>query len=221
MKDRTLARNLATDHLAQGDPTGWFESLYAAAAGDAQNIPWADLRPNIHLVAWLDAHGVRGEGKRALVVGCGLGDDAEELARREFDVTAFDVASTAIAWCRRRFPHTRVAYQVADALHPPSQWTRAFDFILESYTLQALPAGPRDEAMRSISKLVAPGGSLLVICRGRDEGDDEPLEPPWPLTRAELRRACNESLVEASFEDFIEQGEEPVRRFRVLFAGSR
>jgi SAM-dependent methyltransferase len=216
MKDRTIAQNLAAEHLAQGDPTGWFEPLYAAAGGDAQNIPWADLEPNIHLVSWLDAHTIRGDGKRALVVGCGLGDDAEELARRGFNVTAFDISPTAIAWCRKRFPTSRVAYRAADALHPPAEWVGAFDFIHESYTLQAIPVQPRYEALKGISKLVAPEGTLLVICRGSDAGDEEPLVPPWPLTRDELLQGVEGALVETSFEDFIEDGDPPIRRFRIV-----
>ncbi len=44
--NRAIARELAGQHLAEGDPLGWFETLYAAAAGDSSVIPWADLTPN-------------------------------------------------------------------------------------------------------------------------------------------------------------------------------
>src|SRR5262245_10456194 len=114
MKDRTFAQNIAKEHLEKNDPTGWFEPLYAAAAGDAGSIPWADLAPNPNLIKWLDDHAIAGNGRRALVVGCGLGDDAEELARRGFAVTAFDISPTAIEWCRKRFADTPVSYCVAD-----------------------------------------------------------------------------------------------------------
>lgn len=92
---RTRARELATDFINRGDPKGWFEALYAEASGNAQHIPWADLVPNPQLVNWtvnwtvnwIDANAVRGAGQRALIVGCGLGDDAELLAERGFNVT--------------------------------------------------------------------------------------------------------------------------------------
>ena len=37
-------------------------------------------------------------------------DDAEALATQEYQVTAFDISPTAIAWCRERFPNTTVNY---------------------------------------------------------------------------------------------------------------
>src|SRR5687768_9193611 len=100
MGNRELARSLARKHLPEGDALGWCEALYAGALDDVSAIPWADLRPNPNVVGWLDARGGPG-GRKALVVGCGLGDDAEELARRGFEVTAFDIAPTAVRWCGR------------------------------------------------------------------------------------------------------------------------
>lgn len=220
MTQRDSARDLAQKHLAAGDPVGWFEALYASAAAssDAAAIPWADLAPNPNLLDWFDAHPVPGAGRRALVVGCGLGDDAEELARRGFEVTAFDVAPTAIAWCKRRFPQSRVRYVVADMLDPPAAWAGAFEFILESYTLQALPPDPRARAERSLAGFLAPAGELLVICRAR-EPDEPEGQAPWPLTRDELTRfAAQSGLVEQAFEDYLDGHESPpVRRFRAAY----
>src|SRR5690349_8682404 len=121
---RAGARALAAAALQRGDPTGWFEELYAGAAG-AGEVPWADLVPNPSMVQWLDREGVTGDGGRALKVGAGLGDDAEELARRGFVVTAFDIAPSAVTWARRRFPGSPVEYVVADALAPPAEWAGA------------------------------------------------------------------------------------------------
>lgn len=82
MIDRALARRLAADAVSNGKPLEWFETLYREAGGDASVIPWADMRVNPNLAAWLEREGVDGTGGRALVVGCGLGDDAEALAFR-------------------------------------------------------------------------------------------------------------------------------------------
>jgi protein-L-isoaspartate O-methyltransferase len=48
-------------------------------------------------------------GKRALVVGCGLGYDAEFLARLGYAVTGFDVAPTAIERAVRENPGSAAA----------------------------------------------------------------------------------------------------------------
>ena len=145
---RAKARQLAQEFAQRGDATGWFERLYSQAQGNEQAIHWADQETNPNLVRWLDRRNVAGQGKLALVVGCGLGDDAEELAHRGFEVVAFDIAPTAIAWCQQRFPHSPVAYVVADVLDPPSAWQGGFDFVLEAYTLQVLPADVREPRHR-------------------------------------------------------------------------
>jgi SAM-dependent methyltransferase len=182
---RRRARALAYEYVSRGDAVGWFEPLYRQAAGDPRAIQWADLRPNPHLMEWAGRVGLKGDGSRALVVGCGLGDDAEALSVLGFRVVAFDVAPTAVEWSRRRFPNSAVEYVVADLLTPAAGWQGAFDFVLEAYTLQVLPPNERAVAVGRIAELVAPGGTLLVLARGR-EPDDDPGHMPWPLVRSDL-----------------------------------
>ena len=211
---RTTAREAAAKAVEAGEPLRWFEELYAS--GDAATIPWADLEPNPNFVSALKNMDPPSAGLRALKVGCGLGDDAEELARQGFEVTAFDVAPAAIEWAKKRFPDSAVDYQTADLLNPPRKWKRAFDFVLESYTLQVLPASLRREAMTRIASFVKPGGTLLVIARARHV--HEPIgRMPWPLTREELLWFGRLGLEEESFEDFQDNEDPPVRRFRVAY----
>jgi 2-polyprenyl-3-methyl-5-hydroxy-6-metoxy-1,4-benzoquinol methylase len=128
---RQYARQLAADSLARGDATGWFETLYEAAERGTTTVPWADFAPYPRLVSALV--GCSGSG-RALVVGCGLGDDAEHVASLGFTTVAFDVAPSAIAAARRRFPNSTVEYVTADLLAPPASWARAFDLVVEVFT---------------------------------------------------------------------------------------
>jgi SAM-dependent methyltransferase len=180
---RERADGFAADALARGEPLAWFEQLYAGAR-DESAIPWAGLEPHPLLVQWLDAAGP--EPGRALVVACGLGDDAEELARRGFDVTAFDLAPSAIAWAQRRFPQSSVSYLVANALELPQEWNGAFDLVVEIYTLQAIPEELRPAVGAAIVRCVAPGGTLVAVARRRDDDDPPMAGPPWPLTGSEL-----------------------------------
>jgi SAM-dependent methyltransferase len=213
---RARARELAKTFLERGDAKGWFEALYAEADGGAGRIPWADLVPNPHLVSWLDENNARGEGRRALVIGCGLGDDAELLAARGFDVTAFDISAAAIDWCKRRYPDSKVDYVAADLFESPPAWCEAFHLAVEVNTLQVLPSELRPAAISAIVNCVTPGGSLLVIARGRAPNDD-PGSMPWPLTVSDLEPFAQSGLELISFEDFFDQEDPPVRRFRVQY----
>jgi len=99
---------------------------------------------------------------------------------------------------------------------PPSSWRRAFDLVLEIYTLQVLPDDLRTKAMSLIGEFVATEGTLLVITRGRDESD-HPGKMPWPLLRSELAEFSNAGLNEVEFEDYLDAEDPPVRRFRVEY----
>lgn len=213
---RERARALAKDSLARGDALGWFEQLYREAGGSSSRIPWADREGHPLLREWLAEHGSSLRGVRALVVGCGLGEDAEELARAGAQVSAFDVAPTAIEWCARLWPTSSVAYSTADLLALPANWRAAFDFVLEIYTLQALPAELREQAARNMAHCVRAGGRLLAISRARAPA--EPLgELPWPLVRSEIERFVQFGLDERELEDLASVGDPPTRHWRALF----
>jgi len=161
------------------------------------------MEPRPALVQWLTQNPQDGDGKRALVIACGLGDDAEALAALGFDVTAFDIAPTAIEWCNKRFPDSSVDYHVADMFDPPAEWIGAFDFVLEIFTVQALPIEIRPKVVAAIKKFVVPKGYLLVIAIGLDV--EERKGPPWPLTSAELKLFENEGLIR------MEHNKKPIR----------
>ena len=212
---RAFARRLAADSIASGDDTGWFETLYAAAGQGTVEVPWADLAPNQGLVSALA--GARGGG-RAIVTGCGLGDDAEHVASLGFATVAFDVSPTAVDAARRRFPCSTVEYVNADLLSPPRSWAGAFDLVVEVFTLQVLTGAARRTAFAQTAQLVAPGGRLLVIAGARDEQGD-PGQMPWPLTRAEIESFREHGLSEHSIADVLDEEEDRglVRRWLAWF----
>jgi threonine dehydrogenase-like Zn-dependent dehydrogenase len=183
--------------LAAEDSFAWFERLYSQVQEGAAVAPWDRGGPHPLLVEWAEARGLDGTGRRALVVGAGLGADAEYVAGRGFDTMAFDLAETALRIARERFPQSRVSYRVADLLAPPEEWRRAFDLVFESLTVQSMPPALHADAIEAVAGMVAPGGTLLVVSGAGDE-DDDPDGPPWPLTRAEI-------------DAFATGGVEPVR----------
>jgi hypothetical protein len=214
--DRKRARELAAEYVGKGDPTGWFEALYREAAAGKNVLPWADRGVNPGLLEFWQAHPQATRDKKALVVACGLGDDAEQLAAWGFATTAFDIAETAIQMARRRFPKSQVEYRAADLFAPPAEWSQAFDFVFEANTVQALPHGLRAQAIRAIAGFVRAGGKLLAVVRGREP--DEPIgELPWPLTRAEMQEFLRAGLQEERFEEYLDAEVPPARRYRALY----
>ena len=187
----------------------------AAESGDAE-IPWNRDEPNPRLVGWTEEHRLDGAGRSALVVGSGLGMDAEYVARLGFDTTAFDIAPTAIRVTRERFPDSPVHYVVADLLDPPADWREAFDFVLESITVQALPPAFHAEATARVTEFVTAGGTLLVLSAAREE-DEEPDGPPWPLTRAEIEAFGSSNLEPVRIEDLHDPSDSFPRRWRAEF----
>jgi hypothetical protein len=185
------ADRLAHRSIAAGDPVGWFDELYRAADAGQVDVPWDRDEPNPVLVDWLRDRGVAhralaGHDRRALVVGAGLGRDAEFVASLGVRTTAFDVSPTAIARARSRYPHSAVDYVVANLLHPPAEWAGAFDLVVEVYTVQAMPRSVRSLAVASVANMVGSDGTLIVV-QGRPPTDDVNAPgPPWMLTRSEI-----------------------------------
>jgi SAM-dependent methyltransferase len=206
---------LAAAALAAGDPTGWFEQLYAQAQTGAAQVPWDRPEANPLVVDWARGTNRAGGGRSALVVGCGPGRDAEFVAGLGFATTGFDISPTAIRVARERHPASPVDYRVADLLTPPAAWAEAFDLVVECNNVQALPRSLRARATAAVAAFVAPGGTLLVVAaaatvRGADG-------PPWPLTRAEVSAFAAGGLTEVSVEKVAVPDDPLVERWRAVF----
>ena len=164
----------------------FFDGLYVAAGGGGEPVPWdRDGAPQQLLADWAADRSLDGAGRRAVVVGCGLGGDAEFLARLSFAVVGFDFSAPAIEAARERNPLSVVDYEVADLLALPAGWLAGFDLVVESLTVQSLPRSVRPRVVAAVRSLAAPGGSVLVISAQQGVRDEEPTGP-WPLSRADL-----------------------------------
>ncbi|MDQ2747994.1 MAG: TPMT family class I SAM-dependent methyltransferase [Actinomycetota bacterium] len=203
------ARLLAAESLAAGDVTGWFERLYSAAQRGDAIVPWDHGGPHPLLVTW--AAGRQVSTGRALVVGAGLGGDAEFVAALGYACTAFDVSATAVQSARERSPSSTVDYSVANLLEPPPEWRAAFDLVIESRTVQSIPRSVRAVATQNVASFVAPGGTLTVITSALDGGADPAAGPPWPLARAEVEAFAADGLTSVSI-DLSADAEGPTAR---------
>ena len=213
---RERTKELQAEFAQKGDATGWFEALYKEAAGDNEKIPWGDLEPNSYFVRFAEKTNLQGNGRLALVVGCGLGDDAKYLSDLGFRVTAFDISPTAIEWARKIHIKDDINFFTSDLFKTPNEWHQAFDFVLEIYTIQPLPLEMRPTVIDAIANFVVPNGKIVVVTRGR-ENDEEPPELPWALSKKDLSRFETNRLTQTFFEEMEGTEESPFRRFVVEY----
>lgn len=211
VREKLLSMSKAA--LEAGMPLAWFEELYSTADRDDDWIPWSDGHPNPLLVEW--AVGQQDFG-RALVVGCGLGEDAAFLDQRGWDVTAFDLSPTAVEWAKELFSESKIEWLAANLLDLPEEWNSSFDLVLEVHILQAMPESIRLQASPKLAPLVKNGGHL--VCIGRFQTDSEPAEgPPWPLSRSFIE-SIGENLAMQGLDVYSLPEDEPdVSRFRAVW----
>jgi SAM-dependent methyltransferase len=192
-------QQMVKEYHQQDKVLDWFDYIYQSANGDFSKVFWADLEPSPFLIEWLKKKIVQKSNKKACVIGCGVGDDAEALSDFGFEVTAFDISQTAIELCKNRYPNSNVKYVIADLFNYPKEWFESFDVVYECNTIQVLPNEYRKKARASMSSLLAKNGYILVSCRSREEGEKED-EIPKPLSKSELDEFISiDKLEEQSF----------------------
>lgn len=107
-------------------------------------------------------------GSTVLEVGCGVGAQTVTLARRSPGalITAMDISPSSLAEAERRVAAAglrAVTFVEADLFSPPFR-AASFDHLFVCFVLEHLPDPA--SALRTLLRLVRPGGSVTVI-----EGD--------------------------------------------------
>lgn len=207
---------IVTTHT--GEYTAVFEKVYAAAAQGEVEVPWGEVRErHFWLREWAAERGLDGSGKRALVPGCGFGNDAEFVATLGYDTMAFDISPTAIESARKRHPESKVNYVAADLFAAPAEWAQAFDLVVEISTVQALPRSMRRQVTDAIGSFLAPGGALIVIMGAQDESVADAEFGPWYMTRAEVDAFVSGGLRAVRVEERVSQDDPSIRRWVAEF----
>jgi len=199
--DPIAYKKMVKTYQEDDNPTGWFDSIYIDAQGDFSAVFWADLEPSPYLLKWLKNCVFKHAGRKAIVIGCGVGDDAEALNEAGYEVTAFDISPEAIRLCKNRYPDSMVNYLVADLFDYPVQWTENFELVYECNTIQVLPGKYRIQARNAMVSLLALRGYIVVSCRSRLKGEQE-NDIPLPLDKEELNGFVQCGLKEVHFEAY-------------------
>ena len=193
---------------AHNKASAWFDDLYKNNKETQENIPWARQAVNPLLQSYLD-NDAEHKG-RALVIGCGLGDDAIALEMAGYDVVAIDVSQTALNLAKERFQDSSIQFIKQDIF----EYDEQFDFVFEALTIQSLPIEFREQMITAVAGRVAEGGKLLLVAHQRDEILNG---PPWPLTLEEINMFKSQGLTELSHELHTEESKISNTRFRVLY----
>ena len=124
-------------------------------------------------------------GSSVLEAGCGTGAQTVTLARNNPEVrfTSIDISAASLAEAKARVQAaglTNVTFRQQDVFKLPSE---SFDHVFVCFLLEHL-AHPM-EALRRLSALVRPGGSVTVIASTRAS---PPSTPPSLLPRVLRRR---------------------------------
>jgi len=149
--------------MSEPAPAAFWDRRYAE-----RDQIWSG-QPNQALVAAVA--GLRPGG--ALDLGCGEGGDSVWLAGQGWQVTAVDIAATAIARAktlaaRHGIPDGRITWVVDDL----SSWQPAGSYDLVSACFLQSPIDfPRTTVLQRAASAAAPGGHLLVVSHAEF--------PPW------------------------------------------
>ena len=163
----------------------WFEGLYHDNKNSQEKIPWAKQCANPMLLRYLQEHQPH-KGK-ALVIGCGLGDDAHALVLAGHEVTAIDISQSALDMAKERFFDSQINFVKQDIF----EYEEKFDLVFEAFTIQSLPRKFRGQMIEAIAKTVAKEGRLLIVAHQQTQIFEG---PPWPLTQEEVESFSQHKL---------------------------
>ncbi len=159
----------------------FFEEAYRGSP------PWDIGRAQSEFVALEESGEIAGD---VLDVGCGTGENALFLASRGHVVWGVDSAPSAIELARRKAQERGLTatFLVQDALHL-QELGRTFDTVIDSGLFHALSDPERPRFVRSVSGVLRPGGTYLMLAFSE-------LEPggygPRRVTQQEIRAAFSE-----------------------------
>lgn len=129
---------------------------------DYRRMPWFSPRPSPWVVRAVGDRWIR-RRSRVLDVGCGTGSNAIWLEKQGLRTAGVDVAPTAIAIATDRARRAGVCpdLRVASAAELPFG-RGAFDVALDTGCFHSLPLRLREEYVRELARVLAPGGRVLL-----------------------------------------------------------
>lgn len=129
-----------------------------------KQLRWASDVPSPIISRVMDAYGI-GKNAKILELGCGEGRDAIHLLRCGCDLTATDISTEAIRYCRELCPEHAARFQVLDCIRGETE--ERYDFIYAVAVIHMLvEAEDRAAFYRFIREHLKADGMALVCTMG-------------------------------------------------------
>jgi methyl halide transferase len=149
-------------------PAEWNQSYVS------NQMPWDSGVPSKELIRVLDAEGI--SPCRAVELGCGTGTNAIYLAKRGFDVTAFDCAPAALEQARKKAVEAgaNVRFLEADLCRFNLE-VEAFDFLFDRGCYHSVRRIDIAGFLKTLRRLSRPGTRYLLLAgNANEEGPGPP-----------------------------------------------
>jgi len=173
------------------DPTlvGRWDSRYQ----QDRRPEWDTGRPSSNLKHSLEQKNL--QPCRVLELGCGTGVNAVYLAEQGFEVTAIDIAPTALKLAQQRATEAdvEVKWIQADVLALPP--LELFDFIFDRGCYHGVRRQDPSQYVEVLKKLCRPGGRVLILAGNANEPGQH-YGPP----RVDETELINDFAAEFDFE---------------------
>jgi len=193
-----------------GSPTDRWEDVYRRS--EVSDLPWYTPELDADFGQALDTY--LPEGGHILDLGTGPATQAIALAKRRYEVTATDIAPTAIGKAKHAAERqgVRVDFRVDNVLE--SKLPDAFvDGIVDRGVFHTLDPRSRPRYVATVSRILRPRGFLFL----KAFSDKEPWSGgPYRFSPEVLRRPFEASFEVLSIEDALFRG--PNARPKALIA---
>ena len=150
---------------------------------DGRKAPWDIGRPSSDLKQAVENGTLR--PCRVVELGCGPGNDAIYLAGRGFDVTAIDIAPSALSQAEKKAKDAgvKVRWLHADVLNPPE--LEPFDLIYDRGCYHGVRRQNAAGYVATLRRLSRPGTQVLILAGNANE--PPPHSGPPRVREADIR----------------------------------
>lgn len=172
----------------------------------SEDTPWdhGDPHPEVRRLIAAGEFPFPASGRRALVPGCGPAHDARAIALEGYEVTGVDYSEEVAAAATATLASCGGEFLCEDALlHDPEE---PYDLIFEHTFLCAIDPSMRPQYAEMASRVLRPGGLLVVIVFPVDRPREEE-GPPSTLTIDDLNELLGDSFTLRSHSEIQDKRE--------------